>query len=116
MQKARFLLLPFSFLAISAQSQIFDPVTWDFGYEDKGNNLYELVFTATIDEGSHIYSMDIPEGGPIPTSFRFDTIPGFLLAGKTFEVTEPEEIFDEAFEMNIKSLSGKAELRQKGTA
>jgi len=116
MQKVRFLLLPFSFLAISAQSQIFDPVTWDFGYEDKGNNLYELVFTATIDEGSHIYSMDIPEGGPIPTSFRFDTIPGFLLAGKTFEVTEPEEIFDEAFEMNIKSFSGKAEFRQKVTA
>ncbi len=97
MHKARFLLLLFSFLAISAQSQIFDPVTWDFGYEKKGNNLYELIFTATIDEGSHIYSMDIPEGGPIPTSFRFDTVPGFLLAGKTFEVTKPEEIFDEAF-------------------
>jgi thiol:disulfide interchange protein len=115
MQKVRFLLLPLSFLAISAQAQIFDPVTWDFGYEDKGNNLYELVFTATIDKGSHIYSMDIPEGGPIPTSFRFDTIPGFSFVEKTFEVTEPEEIFDEAFEMNIKSFSGKAEFRQKIT-
>ena len=115
MHKVRFLLLPFSFLTLSVQAQIFDPVTWDFGFEKKGNNLYELVFTAIIENGSHIYSMDIPEGGPIPTSFSFDTVPGFSLVEKTFEVTKPEEIFDEAFEMKIKSFSGKAEFRQKVT-
>ena len=115
MHKARFLLLLFSFLTLSANSQIYDPVTWNFGYERKGDNLYELVFTAAIEEGSHIYSMDIPEGGPIPTSFSFDTVPGFSLLGKVFEVKNPEEIFDEAFEMKIKSFSNNAEFRQKIT-
>jgi len=115
MHKARFLLLLFSFLTLSANSQIYDPVTWNFGYERKGDNLYELVFTAAIEEGSHIYSMDIPEGGPIPTSFSFDTMPGFSLLGKVFEVKNPEEIFDEAFEMKIKSFSNNAEFRQKIT-
>src|SRR4030042_530068 len=115
MQKARFLLLLFSFLTLSANSQIYDPVTWNFGYERKGDNLYELVFTAAIEEGSHIYSMDIPEGGPIPTSFSFDSVPGFSLLGKVFEVKNPEELFDEAFEMKIKSFSNNAEFRQKIT-
>ncbi|TAL60363.1 MAG: thiol:disulfide interchange protein, partial [Bacteroidetes bacterium] len=97
-------------------AQIYDPVTWDFSFEKKGDKLYELIFTASIAEHSHIYSMDIPEGGPIPTSFRFDTIPGFNLKGSTFEVTKPVELLDEAFGIKIKTFSNKAEFRQKITA
>ena len=41
--------------------------------------------------------MDIPDGGPIPTSFKFDTIPGFKLTGNAYEVTKPVELFDEGF-------------------
>jgi thiol:disulfide interchange protein DsbD len=115
MYKARFLLLLLSFLTLSVHSQIYDPVTWEFSYEKKGDKVYELIFIADIVEGSHIYSMDIPEGGPIPTSFSFDTVPDFLLVEKAFEVTKPEEIFDEAFEMKIRSFSNRAEFRQKVT-
>jgi thiol:disulfide interchange protein len=104
------------FLLIPVKAQIFDPVTWEFGYEKKGDNLYELVFTANIEDGSHIYSMDIPEGGPIPTSFRFDTKNDFSLSGDPWEADEPEELFDEAFGFNIRSFSKKAEFRQQITA
>jgi len=98
-----------------ASSQIYDPVTWDFSYEKRGDREYEIVFRATIDKNSHIYAMDIPDGGPIPTSFIFDTLPGFKLAGNTYEVTEPVELFDEAFGFKIKTFSDKAEFRQKIT-
>lgn len=101
--------------AIAASSQIYDPVTWEFSSEKKGDNQYELVFRATIEEGSHIYAMDIPEGGPIPTTFRVDSAAGYRITGKTFEVTIPEELFDEAFEMKIKTFSNTAEFRQKIT-
>jgi thiol:disulfide interchange protein len=104
------------FIAVAASSQIYDPVTWDFRYEKKGGKEYELVFTAAIEEHSHIYSMDIPDGGPIPTSFRFDTIPGFRLEGAPFEVTRPVEMLDEAFGFKIKTFSTKAEFRQKISA
>ena len=57
--------------------------------------------------------MDIPDGGPIPTSFTFDTLPSFRLVGKTFEVTKPVEVMDEAFGFKIKTFSDKAEFRQK---
>ncbi len=104
------------FLLIPVKAQIFDPVTWEFGYEKKGDNLYELVFTANIEDGSHIYSMDIPDGGPIPTSFRFDTNNDFSLSGEPWEAVEPEELFDDAFGFNIRSFSNKAEFRQQITA
>jgi len=102
--------------AFGANAQIYDPVTWDFNYEKKSENNYELVFTAVIEKGSHIYAMEIPEGGPIPTSFVFNAPTGFTLDGKTYEVTKPEELFDEAFGFKIKSFSDKAEFRQKITS
>jgi thiol:disulfide interchange protein len=110
------LILASLFLTLSIAAQIYEPVTWDFRYEKKGQGKFELVFTATIEEGSHIYSIDVPAGGPIPTSFRYDTLKGYTLDGKTYEVTKPKEAFDEAFGYKIKTFSTKAEFRQKITS
>jgi thiol:disulfide interchange protein len=109
-------IISLSIFADYASSQIYDPVSWEFGFEKKGDKQYEIIFTASIDENSHIYSMDIPEGGPIPTSFTFDTIPGYKLIGDAYEVTKPVELLDEAFGFRIKTFSTKAEFRQKITA
>ena len=37
-------------LAAGASAQIYDPVSWEFGFEKKGGKEYELIFTATIDD------------------------------------------------------------------
>lgn len=113
LQIRKLFLFLFSLLATTAVAQIYDPVSWTFGYEKTGEKRYELIFTASIEEGSHIYSMNIPEGGPIPTSFSFDTVAAFSFDGVAYEVTKPEEKFDEAFGFKIKSFSNKAEFRQK---
>jgi thiol:disulfide interchange protein len=113
MRRLAFLLLLLS--AVSLNGQIFNPVSWEFGVENKGDGKFELIFTATIEEKSHIYSMDIPQSGPIPTTFRFDTTGAFSLDGNPFEVTKAEEKFDEAFGFKIKTFEGKAEFRQKIT-
>ncbi len=102
-------LLPFLY----QQAQIYDPVAWDFGFEKMEEDMYELIFTATIEKGSHMYSMNVPEGGPIPTSFVFDTMPGYTFVGGVYEYILPEEAFDEAFGFKIKSFSDSAEFRQK---
>ena len=110
------IFISFILFVLNSSAQIYDPVTWDFSYEKKGDKQYELIFTATIDKNSHIYSMDIPEGGPIPTSFRIDTLPGYKLAGNAYEVTKPVEVLDDAFGFKIKTFSNTAEFRQKISA
>jgi thiol:disulfide interchange protein DsbD len=112
MRKLAFFIIPLLFASF-ATAQVYDPVTWDFGYEKTGDKQYELIFTASVEKNWHIYSIDIPEGGPIPTSFIFDTLPAFKLNGKTYEVTKPVEVFDDAFRLKIKTFSTKAEFRQK---
>ena len=114
----RKIILFISFILFTSHlsAQIYDPVTWDFSYEKKGDKQFELIFTANIEKNSHIYSMDIPSGGPIPTSFRIDSLPGYKLDGKTYEVTKPVEVLDDAFGFKIKTFSTSAEFRQKITA
>jgi len=108
--------LAFLLPAVSLFGQINDPVTWKFNSEKKEGNTWELVFKANIQEGWHIYSIDVPKNGPIATSFRFDTLSTYSLEGKPFEVTKPEEKFDEAFGFKIKTFTREAEFRQRITS
>ena len=70
MKKYLLSALAIFFLAtVSSFSQILKPVKWQFYTEKISDSEVNLVFKATIDDGWHIYGMDIPEGGPISTSF-----------------------------------------------
>ena len=99
-------------LSLVSLSQIYDPVSWSFSYEKTNENEYDLIFTASIEENSHLYSMNIPAGGPIPTSFTFEESDAYELSGDVREMQEGEIVFDQAFEMEIKYFSGEAEFRQ----
>jgi len=97
-------------------SQVLEPVTWSFNSEKaSSDNSYEIVMTAVIEGNWHLYSMDIAEGGPIATSFTFETLQGCTLTGKPYAVDKPEVKFDNSFGMNIGMHSKKAEFRQKIT-
>ncbi len=110
-----FAILFLLFAAAALNSQVLEPVTWSFKSEKTGENSYEIVMTAELEEHWHLYAMDIEEGGPIATSFTFEPGEGFTLSGKTFEVTKPEVKFDKSFGMNIGMHSEMAEFRQKVT-
>lgn len=99
--------------ATLANAQVLEPVAWSFRAEDKGDNNFEIVMTAALDNGWHLYAMDIDEGGPIATSFTFEPVTGYTLNGKSYAVTKPEVKFDNSFGMNIGMHSGTAEFRQK---
>ena len=93
--------------------EIFAPVKWSYDMEDLGNNEYELIFKATIDEGWHLYSQFIEEGGPVPTSFGFDSIPEIELLGPVEERGDLETDFDPNFEMELKWYSHQVQFVQK---
>jgi len=93
-------------------AQVMNPVKWSFSIKRISNSDSELVLSATIDKGWHLYSQDIPEGGPVATIFTFDKGTGFFLIGK---VMEPKaiEVFDKQFKMKVKYFTEKVEFRQK---
>ena len=96
-------------------AQVLEPVSWTFKSEQKSDTGYVIIMTAAIDDTWHLYAMDIPEGGPIATSFTFDPSEFYTLDGKPVAVNEPEVKFDNSFGMDIGMHSGTTEFRQKIT-
>ncbi|MDC1105848.1 protein-disulfide reductase DsbD family protein [Prolixibacteraceae bacterium] len=104
-------LLFLSVLPIFAQ--ILEPVKWEFSKSAISETEYELVFSATIEDGWHLYSTDIPDGGPVRTSFSFDNKSDFKILGSIQQVPEPEKHFDPTFQMDLSWFSHEATFVQR---
>jgi len=105
------LLFLFALLSTSISAQIQDPVKWSFSIEQKDKDA-TILLTAKIEEGWHLYSQDIADGGPIPTTFKFTKNKNYELVGKA---TEPKaiEVMDPNFEMKLKYFGEKVVFKQK---
>ena len=110
--KQSFLSILLLSISVLLKAQMFDPVVWSFSYVQKEENVYELIFSSSIEKGSHIYGLEVPDGGPIPTSFSFETSSEYSLEGSIIEVIPANDAYDDAFGFNIKSYENKAEFRQ----
>lgn len=93
-------------------SQILEPVKWSTSIKKISDKEYELIATAHIDENWHLYSQNVPDNGPIPTTFSFKSSPKFLKKGNTQEGVG-QIIHDPVFDMKIKFFSTKALFRQR---
>ncbi len=102
-----------AFTSTSVKAQIHDPVKWKTSVEKVSDTEYYLVITASIETGWHLYSQNVPEGGPIPTSFTFmESKKEYELVGKTTE-GKGHEVHDPVFEMDIKYFGNKAVFKQR---
>lgn len=101
-------------IALVAQAQILTPVKWKIKLDDKGGAPEkEIVFTATADKGWHLYDMNLPEGGPVSTSFTFETLNGAELIGQPVPSVKPTTAYDEQFAMNLRWYPGTVSFIQK---
>lgn len=126
-----FLFLVVGFTTL-ATAQILDPVKWSYRSVDLGSNQYDLVFTTTIDSSWHLYSQNVPDGGPEATSIFFDNLNGFSFVdpnvsieeeegfepGTTiyrviFEEPQPIEEYDPNFDMVVKYFADQAVFSKK---
>jgi len=105
-------LLALMLFPLFSFSQILDPVKWFFKTEQLTPGEATLVITAKAEKKWHIYSQDIPDGGPIPTTFIFVKSGSYEKVGK---VTEGKPIIDNdpLFGMTLKYYAEKAVFKQK---
>ncbi|WP_024480477.1 protein-disulfide reductase DsbD family protein [Cellulophaga baltica] len=109
--KKLILLLSLLFVTLG-NSQIVEPVKWKTSVEKISDNTYKLISKASIEAGWHLYSQNVPEDGPIPTTFMFDEENGaFKIVGNTTE-DEGHTVDDPVFEMQIKFFEDMATFEQ----
>ena len=97
----------------SAFAQIQDPVQFKTELKKISETEAQIIFTGTIDAGWHVYSTDLPEGGPISATFNTDKMEGIELDGKLTPQGKEIQNYDKMFEMNVRYFEDVATFVQK---
>lgn len=113
MKKTAINILFFFFALFQLQAQIETPVKWDIKLEDSKSSEKSITFSATIDKGWHLYDMNLPEGGPVSTSFTFTELEGAELTGNVVADRQPAKIFDNNFQMELSWYENAVVFTQK---
>jgi len=99
-------------VSFAAHAQIESPVKWSYAAKKISSTEAVVFLRATIQDGWHIYSQNVKEGGPIKTSFTFSPSKEYSLVGKTSEPT-PFTKFETAFSMNVSYFEKSVTFQQK---
>ncbi len=103
-------MLWLSVLTMSAQ--MVDPVHFTSQLKELPNNEAEIVFSAKIDAGWHVYSTDLKDG-PIAASFNAVKMEGAEKVGKLKSRGNEQKVFDKLFNMEVRYFEHSAIFVQK---
>ena len=99
--------------AIMAQGQLVEPVHFSSSFKTTGDAEGEIIFSATIDDGWHVYSTDIGDGGPTAATFNVVKMDGAEPIGKLKPRGNVTKQFDRVFNMELSFFEKKAQFVQR---
>lgn len=111
----KFVLVVFLYMSVIAgcAAQILTPVKWTTDITvDKSTKTGAVTFSAVIDEGWHMYSMDLPDGGPVSLNINWEKTDGIELTGDPIADKEPHVEYDAIFSMKLGWWSDDVKITQ----
>ena len=106
------LLFSVILFVFSASAQMADPVHFTSQLKELGNDEAEIIFTAKIDAGWHVYSTDLT-GGPTAATFNVVKMDGVETVGKLRTRGNEKKAFDKLFDMEVRYFEHVATFVQK---
>ena len=106
------LMLFLTTLNLSAQFGNIEPVTFEENVVVNGAD-GTIEFEAYIEDGFHLYSTDIPEGGPTPMEVTYSVVEGAEIVGALVPGEGAVTEMDPMFEMMVSYFSESAVFTQK---
>ena len=94
-------------------SQVQTPVKWQVAAKKINSKEAVVLIKATIQNGWHIYGQNVPDGGPVSTSFKFKTSKDFTVVGKPAESVKAKSKYEEVFRMNVPYFNNEVVFQQK---
>lgn len=104
MNKFRFALLTalLAVFALGASAQMQEPVHVSVQQKQVSPTEVDVIFTAKIDNGWHVYSTGLPSGGPISATVTTEKAEGAQTAGKLQAKGKELSNYDKLFEMKLR--------------
>lgn len=107
-----FFLIAVLISGVSAAQTMRPPVTWSYTINKINNVEAVITIKAEIEEGWHIYSQYLKEGGPVKTVLNFEPLAGYELLGKAIELGLQVR-YENAFKMDVGYFKNIATFQQK---
>lgn len=97
--------------ALPAFSQMEDPIKWKTTAKKTAPNEYDIIFTATLEKGWHLYSQDINPDAGTPTRFVFNK-GSYQTVGKVKELGKLKKVYDETSGSDLLYYENKVDFVQ----
>ena len=101
--------LLFSLTAMAQQN----PVHFSVQQKQVSPTEVEVVFTAKIDQGWHVYSTNLPADGPTSASLHVDKAEGVTPVGKLTTRGKELNVYDKTFEMKLRYFENSVGFIQR---
>jgi DsbC/DsbD-like thiol-disulfide interchange protein len=105
-------LLLFATISLGALGQVKNPVKWTYESKKIDAKTYELVITAMIDPGWHIYTLDHNADIGVATSFKFNKNPLGELKGSVKTTSKAKKSKDPSTGEMVSFYEGKVVFTQ----
>ena len=115
MNKFRFALLTalLAVFALGASAQMQEPVHVSVQQKQVSPTEVDVIFTAKIDNGWHVYSTGLPSGGPISATVTTEKAEGAQTAGKLQAKGKELSNYDKLFEMKLRYFENAVSFVQR---
>jgi len=102
-----------TFIVFTSFGQIFEPIKWSFELKNTSATTADISIQANIDEGWHLYGLNLPKDGPHPTSVVFESIENATKVGDLKAPSKLQKQFDANFNMELNWYTDNAVFIQK---
>ena len=112
MKKAFLVVIAIISFVMTSNAQILTPVTWSYAAKKTSPTEAVVFIKATIEDGWHVYSQFIKEGGPVKTTITFPASKTYTMVGKTIE-PKPIIRMEKVFNMEVGFFEHSVIFQQK---
>lgn len=113
--KLKLSLLLFLLISVHVFGQIQDPVKWSFEQKNTSATTADIIIKAKIESGWHLYGMNIPPDGPVPTSITISKLENAKKVGGIQANSKLIKSHDPNFDMDLSWYLNEAVFVQKIT-
>lgn len=99
--------------SLSLLAQMHNPVSMSVTQNKLSDTEFEIVFSGKADASWHVYSTDIPDGGPTAATIDFEEQTGVEPVGKLMPKGQVHTAFDNMFGMEVSYMEGEVAFVQK---
>lgn len=113
--KRQMLMLLGLMMTLITSAQMLEPIKWNATLHQGDDGNSEIVLSASLERGWHLYGLSLPEGGPNQTSISFDLPEGVKLNGTVVPSRPAIEKFDPIFQLPLSWWDSDVSFTQKLT-